>query len=193
MRMRRDDLCKGKPGLAFYRIVSLGFAIYANSLLARAFVPTGTNPAGNTKPYFRSMIVDDNGAPMPGTGAAKDGSKLAPRIMVDVTPDENGMVIPNFQKPQGLSVNQDVTYIPKNLLPIEWGGTKTGRAVFVLEVDVDIPPGAVQNPLPGGLVIVQDSPTHAVISPSKQMHFQEYINLVISTMNLWKQVLPPSH
>jgi hypothetical protein len=184
-----DALFKGKIGLAFYRTATLGFAIYANSVLAKSFF-TPQN-------YFRPMKVDDNGYPLVGTGNAQEGPTLHPRIKgthIDVIADMNGNVLPYDQ---GLSVSPNTpSTLGKSLLPQSWGGTaKNERVMFRIVYSENFQHGTSQNPLPDGLTIVpqpEGSTTHSVIAPSRVMPIQAYLNLVVSTLQSWEAVPPPN-
>jgi hypothetical protein len=66
--------------------------------------------------------------------------------------------------------------------------------MFCLEYSENFQSGTPQNPLPEGLTIVpqpEGSATHSVIAPTRVMPIQEYITLVISTIESWQSVPPP--
>jgi hypothetical protein len=67
--------------------------------------------------------------------------------------------------------------------------------MFSIVYNKNFQPGTHQNPLPDGLTIVpqpEGSTTHSVIAPSRVMPIQTYLDLVISTLQSWETVSPPS-
>jgi hypothetical protein len=119
--------------------------------------------------------VGDTGNSL-GVRVAAHGGSLENK---DVGLNEHGQVEPTGSdgRRQGMSVTiGDPRRAPEYRLPKELGGSSR-NAMFEMDADE----------LPDGLELVQDSPSHAVISPRAPMMLVDYRRALVSTHMNWRR------
>lgn len=120
---------------------------------------------------FRAMKEDFDGKPLTGNSSRTLGVRIEGRY-ADIPINGQGKVHPNTG---GMSVAPDTHLkLPKPKLPKSLGGE--GRdPVFALQV-ID---------LPDSLSLCRDTPSHALVEPSKSCLLQEFEQNLYGTRRNW--------
>ncbi len=152
----------------------MGFKAEPKGVLERCGDPRAQARAKAPARVLRGMMADADGLPVTGT----TGRYLGVRPGVDVPVDADGFV---ESETEGMGVvPPPVDNLQPHRRPPEFGGTGKDP-VFEIETN-ELPEELRYRPDPA------DPEGHGFVEPARRMSFEEYQQLLHSTLDLWRAV-----
>jgi hypothetical protein len=140
---------------------------------------TSASIGGESPLLYRSMKMNEDGAPEVGPTGRTLGARVPPNKFADIKPDENGIVYPNTG---GMSASPNSVYnLGPNQKPVQFGGNGKDPVWCIYECD-----------LGPNLRFNQNSSTHGFIEPAYPMNVDKYQQALAATRNSWHLFYDPN-
>jgi hypothetical protein len=129
---------------------------------------------------YRAMMKGDDGLPVVGRSSRRLGVRTSADVLPNVEPDVTAIDPDDIMNPASGGIStapNDVMNLPPLRLPVHLGGRGRDPVWYIDASD-----------LGPDLTARQDSPTHAMIEPSRSMTLAEYEAAITETRAKWSQV-----